>query len=313
MGFLGVIRGPRPRRIPPSRFRTSCVHPLRHHAGAMSHPLALTRSDGEGAFLSVLKGLEIQKTLGSDPVLTALRHFPAQPAQVADFPEGLHPKLRETLVGRGIERLYTHQREAWTRSRRARTSWSSPRPPPARPSATTCPCSTGSSRTRMRAPSTSFRPRPWPRTSWPELHGVSRGLGARHRDLHLRRRHAAGRAQGIRARAHVVLTNPDMLHSGHPAPPHPLGSKLFANLRYVVIDEIHTYRGVFGSPPGQRPAAARRICAFYGSRPQFICSSATIANPREHAGAAAPSGDDAGRSQRRAARGAALRSTTRRW
>ena len=90
----------------------------------MSHPLALTRSDNDGALLSVLKGLEIQKTLGTDPVLTALRHFPAQPAQVADFPEGLHPRLRETLLGRGYQGLYTHQREVYERSRRGRTSWS---------------------------------------------------------------------------------------------------------------------------------------------------------------------------------------------
>ena len=90
----------------------------------MSHPLALTRSDNEGALLSVLKGLEIQKTLGTDPVLTALRHFPAQPAQVADFPEGLHPKLRETLSGAATRGSTPTSARSTSRSRRGRTSWS---------------------------------------------------------------------------------------------------------------------------------------------------------------------------------------------
>ena len=79
----------------------------------MSQQLALTRTDSEGALLSVLKGLEIQKTLGTEPVLAALRHFPAQPARLVDFPGDLHPTLRETLLGRGYEGLYTHQREAY--------------------------------------------------------------------------------------------------------------------------------------------------------------------------------------------------------
>ena len=75
--------------------------------------LVVRRENDEAALLSVLKGLEIQKTLGTDPVLTALRRFPAQPARTADFPEGLHPRLREVLIARGYEGLYTHQREAY--------------------------------------------------------------------------------------------------------------------------------------------------------------------------------------------------------
>jgi DEAD/DEAH box helicase domain-containing protein len=73
------------------------------------------RAGGDAALLSVLKGLEIQKTLGSEPVLAALRHFPAEAARIVDFPEGLHPKLRETLEGRGYAGLYSHQREAFER------------------------------------------------------------------------------------------------------------------------------------------------------------------------------------------------------
>jgi len=86
----------------------------------LSQPLALTRTDSPGPLLSVLKGLEIQKTLGTEPVLTALRHFPAQPAEVVDFPEDLHPTLRETLWRRGYPGLYTHQREAYEHVRAGR-------------------------------------------------------------------------------------------------------------------------------------------------------------------------------------------------
>jgi DEAD/DEAH box helicase domain-containing protein len=84
--------------------------------------------------------------------------------------------------------------------------------------------------------------------------------------------------RSIRSRAHVVLTNPDMLHSGI-LPHHPRWAKLFENLRYVVIDELHTYRGVFGSHLANLLRRLRRICAHYGSHPVFVCCSATIANP----------------------------------
>ena len=81
-------------------------------------------------------------------------------------------------------------------------------------------------------------------------------------------------------RAHLVLSNPDMVHSGI-LPHHPRWAKLFENLRYVVIDELHAYRGVFGSHLCNVLRRLRRICRHYGSDPVFICSSATIANPRE--------------------------------
>ena len=82
----------------------------------------------------------------------------------------------------------------------------------------------------------------------------------------------------IRTRAHIVLSNPDMLHSGI-LPHHPRWAKLFENLEFVVIDELHAYRGVFGSHLANVLRRLQRICRHYGSDPQFICSSATIANP----------------------------------
>ncbi len=86
--------------------------------------------------------------------------------------------------------------------------------------------------------------------------------------------------RAIRARAQVVLTNPDMLHSGI-LPHHPKWARLFENLRFIVIDELHAYRGVFGSHLANVLRRLRRICRHYGSDPVFVCSSATIANPKE--------------------------------
>ncbi len=86
----------------------------------------------------------------------------------------------------------------------------------------------------------------------------------------------------IRETARVIISNPDMLHSGI-LPHHPRWRKFFAGLRLIVIDELHIYRGVFGSHFANVLRRLHRICAFYGARPQFICASATIANPHQHA------------------------------
>lgn len=88
------------------------------------------------------------------------------------------------------------------------------------------------------------------------------------------------RRRQIKRQAQVVLTNPDMLHVGI-LPYHHTWSDFFRNLQYVVLDEVHTYRGVFGSHTANIMRRLRRICAHYGANPRFICSSATIANPQE--------------------------------
>ena len=90
----------------------------------------------------------------------------------------------------------------------------------------------------------------------------------------------AAQRRGIRDEARLLLTNPDMLHAGI-LPHHPRWAALFENLRWVVIDELHVYRGVFGSNVANLIRRLRRLCRFYGSDPHFILTSATIANPRE--------------------------------
>ncbi len=91
-----------------------------------------------------------------------------------------------------------------------------------------------------------------------------------------------GERAEIRKWARIIFTNPDMLHVGI-LPNHQSWSRLLHRLRYVVIDEAHIYRGVFGSHVAGVLRRLRRLCNFYGSKPQFICCSATIANPGEHA------------------------------
>ncbi|MEX2015843.1 MAG: DEAD/DEAH box helicase, partial [Candidatus Hydrogenedentales bacterium] len=92
----------------------------------------------------------------------------------------------------------------------------------------------------------------------------------------------ASARKAVRSAGHIVVTNPDMLHTGI-LPHHTLWIRLFENLRYVVIDELHHYRGVFGSHLANVVRRLKRICKFYGADPQFICCSATIANPKEMA------------------------------
>ena len=86
----------------------------------------------------------------------------------------------------------------------------------------------------------------------------------------------------IRDGGNIILTNPDMLHQGI-LPQHARWNRFFTNLRYIVIDEVHAYRGVFGSHLANVMRRLRRICRHYGADPQFVCSSATIANPKGHA------------------------------
>jgi len=86
----------------------------------------------------------------------------------------------------------------------------------------------------------------------------------------------------LRDGGNFILTNPDMLHQGI-LPHHARWNRFFTHLRFVVIDEVHAYRGVFGSHLANVLRRLGRICEHYGARPQFVCSSATIANPKEHA------------------------------
>ena len=245
----------------------------------MTQQLALRREDGTDALLSVLKSLEIGKAM-AEPVLTAVRRFPAEPPRYAEFPPGLSAKLLEVLRARGFERLYTHQRQAFDAVQDGRN--------------TVVVTPTASGKTLcynlpvldriLKDPDTRalylFPTKALAQDQLAELHGMVEAIGAEIGTFTYDGDTPQDARKAIRSRAHVVVTNPDMLHKGI-LPHHTRWVKLFENLRYVIVDELHSLRGVYGSHVANIFRRLRRLCRFYGSDPQFLCSSATIGNPRE--------------------------------
>jgi DEAD/DEAH box helicase domain-containing protein len=225
--------------------------------------------------------------------VTACRRLPAVAAQFAPFPEALDPRLRQALQSRRIEQLYTHQAEAIDHVLHGRNV------------VIITPTASGKTlcyngpvlHSILQDPSSRamylFPTKALAQDQLAELHGLCEQLSSLESAEGSERRGTndigvftydgdtpQDARRAIRSRAHVVLTNPDMVHSGI-LPHHPRWAKLFENLRYVVIDELHAYRGVFGSHLCNVLRRLRRVCRHYGSDPVFICSSATIANPRE--------------------------------
>ena len=242
--------------------------------------LVARREDAEKSMLAVLKALEIERTLGTEPVLTALRHYPAEAARYADYPDGLHPRLRDVLVAAGYERLYTHQRAVYDAQAGGKS--------------TVLVTPTASGKTLgynlpvldaiLKDPDTRalylFPTKALAQDQLANLYGLVEALGADIGTFTYDGDTPQDARKAIRARAHIVVTNPDMLHKGV-LPHHTKWVKLLENLRYVVVDELHSYRGVFGSHVANVFRRLLRLCRFYGSEPQFLCSSATIGNPRE--------------------------------
>jgi len=219
-----------------------------------------------------------------DGWVTAVRRLPARDAQFAPFPDGVDERLRTVLRDRGIEQLYTHQAAAVTHALAGRNVVVTT---PTASGKTLCYNAPILSRI-LQDPSSRalylFPTKALAQDQLAELHELSNLLSVPG-DLDIGVFTYDGDTpqdarRAIRGRAHAVLSNPDMIHSGI-LPHHPRWAKLFENLRFVVIDELHAYRGVFGSHLTNVLRRLRRVCRHYGSNPTFICSSATIANPRE--------------------------------
>ncbi|MEW6322799.1 MAG: DEAD/DEAH box helicase [Acidobacteriota bacterium] len=219
-----------------------------------------------------------------DEVITAVRRLPPVEARYAPFPDALDPRLRAVLERRGIRQLYSHQAEVFGHVASGRHV------------VVTTPTASGKTlcynlpvlNAVLTEPETRalylFPTKALAQDQMAELHelaGLLGEAGGGEIGVHTYDGDTPQDARRtIRTRAHVVLSNPDMLHSGI-LPHHPRWAKLFENLRYIVLDELHAYRGVFGSHLGNVLRRLARVCRHYGSSPQFICSSATIANPRE--------------------------------
>jgi DEAD/DEAH box helicase domain-containing protein len=219
-----------------------------------------------------------------DPHVTAVRRLPAVPAAYAPFPDGLDGRLRRALAARGIDQLYTHQAESIEHALAGRhvvivTPTASGKTLCYNAPVLGSILQDASARALYLFPTKALA-----QDQLAELHQLA-GLVAAEGSPEIGVFTYDGDTpqdarRAIRGRAHVVLSNPDMLHSGI-LPHHPRWAKLFENLRYVVIDELHAYRGVFGSHLANIMRRLHRVCRHYGSHPTFICSSATIANPRE--------------------------------
>ncbi|MCU0241908.1 MAG: DEAD/DEAH box helicase, partial [Vicinamibacteria bacterium] len=246
----------------------------------MSNRTLARIEDKTGTMLSVLKAWELEKTLGSEPTLAALRHFPALAPEFADFPETLDPKLIAVLRARGIEHLYSHQREACDHAAAGRHTVVVT---PTASGKTLCynlPVLDAILKDSDARALYLFPTKALSQDQLAELYGLVEALEADIGTFTYDGDTPQDARKAIRARAHIVVTNPDMLHKGI-LPHHTKWVKLFENLRYIIVDELHTYRGVYGSHVANVFRRLRRLCRFYGSNPQFICSSATIGNPKE--------------------------------
>jgi DEAD/DEAH box helicase domain-containing protein len=247
-----------------------------------------TRSGRDGALDAALERLAPGRTPDRpdtpDLHVTAVRRLPAVPAAIAGFPPSLDGRLRQALDRRGIAAPYTHQATAIEHALNRRNV------------VVITPTASGKTLCYNAPILHSILQDPASRALYlfptkalaqdqlaelqamcetlDELCGEKIGVFTYDGDTPQDARRT------IRARAHLVLSNPDMVHSGI-LPHHPKWAKLFENLRYVVIDELHAYRGVFGSHLCNVLRRLQRICRHYGSDPVFLCSSATIANPRE--------------------------------
>ncbi len=211
------------------------------------------------------------------------RTEPERTARFVDLPSDLHPVLSGYLQQAGIRKLYSHQGECWEQACQGQN--------------VVVVTGTASGKTlcynlpvidlAMRDPSArALYLFPTKALTQDQLKGL-REASAFISDATGKPGLAASIYDGdtpqserpaIRQKAHLVLSNPDMLHTGI-LPHHTLWAEFFRNLRFIIIDEIHVYRGVFGSHVANLLRRLRRVAQFYGSSPQFILTSATIANP----------------------------------
>ena len=213
-------------------------------------------------------------------VLTAVHHIPAREAQWADFPAWVNPDLVSAYTAKDIRGLYTHQAAA---AEAVHASKNVVIVTPTASGKTLC-YNLPVLNDVLEHPDTRalylFPTKALAQDQLAELHDLNQRLDDRFGVFTYDGDTPADARKAIREKGHVVLTNPDMLHTGI-LPHHTRWTRLFENLRYIVIDELHTYRGVFGSHLCNVLRRLRRIARFYGRDPQFICCSATIANPGE--------------------------------
>jgi DEAD/DEAH box helicase domain-containing protein len=216
----------------------------------------------------------------SDEVLTTIQHIPAREAQFRPMPEWVRPELAAAYRAKGIGQLYSHQAAA---AKMARAGKDFVVVTPTASGKTLCynlPILNAVLENTDTRALYLFPTKALAQDQLAELHDLAQRLDDSFGVFTYDGDTPSDARKAIRERGHVILSNPDMLHTGI-LPHHTKWTRLFENLRYIVLDELHTYRGVFGSHLANVLRRLARIAEFYGSRPQFICCSATIANPGE--------------------------------
>lgn len=214
------------------------------------------------------------------PQITAIHRLPERPAAYGEWPASLDPRIVDALARRGISRPYTHQAEAIGH---VLGSDNVVVVTPTASGKTMCynvpvlNAILGNPEARALY---LFPTKALAQDQLAELRELAKLMGVDLATHTFDGDTPANARRAVRQAGQIVITNPDMLHSGI-LPHHTQWHRLFANLKYVVIDEMHVYRGVFGSNVGNVIRRLKRICAHYGAQPRFILSSASIANPRD--------------------------------
>ncbi|MFZ3216268.1 MAG: DEAD/DEAH box helicase [Candidatus Acidiferrales bacterium] len=229
----------------------------------------------------------VQEALGAlvaryraDEVLTAVRHLPAREAQFRAMPAWVRPELAAAYHAKGIEKPYSHQAAA---AELAHAGKDFVVVTPTASGKTLCynlPILNAVLENTDTRALYLFPTKALAQDQLAELHDLATRLDDSFGVFTYDGDTPSDARRAIRERGHLILSNPDMLHTGI-LPHHTKWTRVFENLRYIVLDELHTYRGVFGSHLANVLRRLARIAEFYGSRPQFICCSATIANPGE--------------------------------
>jgi DEAD/DEAH box helicase domain-containing protein len=220
------------------------------------------------------------------PNLFAWRTVPPRPAQTHPFPTDLPAPLAQALIASGIHSLYSHQLDAWTAARKRQNIILSTGTASGKTLAYNLPVfaellTDPNSRALYLFPTKALT-----QDQLSNLQSLISNLQSSITNYKLPSGAiydgdtSQSNRPSIRKNAHIVLTNPDMLHTGI-LPHHTNWADFFTYLKYIVIDETHTYRGVFGSHVANVIRRLKRVAKFYGAKPQFILASATIGNPKE--------------------------------
>lgn len=206
------------------------------------------------------------------------RTIPAREAQLRPFPEGLRPEVVEALRKRGVTQLYSHQAEAIEHVAAGRNTAVVTGTASGKTLCYNVPVLNALAEDDSTRALYIFPTKALAQDQYATLHSLIEAAELPIKTHTYDGDTPANIRRMIRSAGHIVLTNPDMLHSGI-LPHHTKWHNLFENLQYVVIDEMHGYRGVFGSHMANVLRRLKRICRHYGSDPVFIFASATIANP----------------------------------